>query len=226
MEAASVLAGATLHYFPLPGRGECVRLALVLSGQSWQDHRIVPKEWGEFKPSTPWGSMPTLELSDGTHLGQARSLMRFIGKATGLYPTDALAACRVDELMDAVDDLLQITNKVGQGKEQSEKEAERSKEAESGVVANAFERIDRYIGLHGSEGHCVGSSLTVADLMVATLPPFVVSGFFDGVPPETIERYPSVQAVRKTVMALPAVVAHYEARGEAMSPVEKFLLKI
>ena len=42
------------------------------------------------KPTTPWGSMPYLVLADGTVLGQSHALFRLIGKATGLYPDDAL----------------------------------------------------------------------------------------------------------------------------------------
>jgi len=38
------------------------------------------------KATTPWGSMPVLTLADGTVLAQSASLLRFVGKQTGIYP--------------------------------------------------------------------------------------------------------------------------------------------
>mmetsp|Transcript_17271 Transcript_17271/g.44867 ORF Transcript_17271/g.44867 Transcript_17271/m.44867 type:complete len:101 (+) Transcript_17271:100-402(+) len=67
--------------------------------------------------------MPYLTLPDGTKFGQARAILRYIGKHTGLYPEDPLAALRVDELMDALDEYQGIVNAVGQGLPQEEKEA-------------------------------------------------------------------------------------------------------
>jgi glutathione S-transferase len=168
----SELSGCTLHYFPLPGRGEPVRLALALSGQPWTDHRIPGKEWGAFKPQTPWGSMPSLELADGTHLGQTRALMRFVGKLSGLFPDDVRQAALVDGIMDAVDDMLSATNKVGQGLDQAAKEAARAEAALSGTIEAGFARLDATIAQLGSGGCCVGSGVTVADLMV-NMPPLI-----------------------------------------------------
>ena len=58
------------------------------------------KEWGALKPQTPWGQMPVLTMADGTQYGQARSILRFIGKFSNLYPEDPLLAHAVDALCD------------------------------------------------------------------------------------------------------------------------------
>jgi hypothetical protein len=127
----SPLEGATLRYFPLPGRGEHIRLALVLAGvKEWTDERVQMKDWPALKQdqtSTPWGAMPLLELSDGTVLAQARAILRFVGTHAGIYPTSSsLLALRCDELMDVIDDLQSTTNAVGAGMEKAEKEAARA----------------------------------------------------------------------------------------------------
>ena len=44
-------------YFPSFGRGEYVRMALVLSKVSWKDV-TVNEDWIDFKPKTPNGYMP------------------------------------------------------------------------------------------------------------------------------------------------------------------------
>ena len=65
-------------------------------------------KWGELKQdkSTVFGSLPTMTLSDGTDLAQARAILRLVGKETGLYPKDSFAAAICDVAIDAADDLM------------------------------------------------------------------------------------------------------------------------
>ena len=226
MAASSLLAGSKLSYFPIPGRGESVRLALHLSGVDWIDNRVPGKDWGQLKPSTPWGKMPVLELADGSNLSQQRSLLRFIGKLNGLYPEDPMVAYRVDELMDIVDDVAVLTNSVGQGLEQSQKEAARLESATNGSVAAILGKIDGFIASQGSNGFAVGSTLTVADLIVACHLPMVSCGLFDGVPTTTLDRYPSICSVRKKVMTEARIMEYYAGRTDTMSGFEKFICDV
>jgi glutathione S-transferase len=224
--STSILAGSKLSYFPMPGRGESVRLALQLSGVEWVDNRVPGKDWGSIKPSTPWGKMPMLELADGAKLSQQRALLRFVGKLGGLYPDDPLLAARVDELMDTVEDCQVLTNSVGQGQEQGAKEAARAEAAVSGTVAALLAKIDAYVAMHGSGGFAVGSSLTVADLMVATHLCMIPSGMFDGVPATALDAFPNICLVRKTVMTEPRIAAYYAGRAADMGDFEKFICDV
>ena len=71
--------------------------------------------------------------------------------------------------MDALDDIAVKTNSQGQGLKQSEKEAKRAASvAEGGVVYKLLKSIDVAVGNYGKDGFAVGSSLTVADLMLYT----------------------------------------------------------
>lgn len=221
---SSIFTGSKLSYFPIPGRGESVRLALAMAGAEFMDNRVPFKEWATLKPSTPWGSMPILLLADGTQLSQQRSLLRFIGRMSGLYPEDPMAACHCDEVMDVLDDLQNSLNAVGRGMEQKEKgEARAAAAAADGPIGLLLGKIDAFAAAHGTGGHVVGGSMTVADIMIATVVANACSGFFDGVPADTIKLYPNIQAVRKTVMTDPAVVAWYAKRGDEVSPSEKFI---
>lgn len=185
------------------------------------------KDWAALKPTTPWGSLPTLELSDGKQIGQLRSLLRFVGRVAALYPQDPLLACRVDEIMDVIDDAAMAIMKVGEGSEQAAKEAARTEAAgPEGSLGATLGKVDAFIAANGSGGHTVGSSISVADLMIATMLANICSGFFDGVPNSTIERYANIQAVRKTVMSNPKIVAHYAARpADQVTPFENFMSK-
>jgi prostaglandin-H2 D-isomerase / glutathione transferase len=206
-----MFSNCKVTYFDLTGRGESIRLALAIGGVNFQDDRIQFKDWPTVKPTTPWGSLPVLTLSTGEVFSQQRSVLRMVGKQSGLYPEDIQKAALVDSLMDAIEDIAGLTNKQGQDLPQAEKEAVRANSiAKGGPVYAALEKIDAFIGAHGSDGFAVGNSLTIADLVLFTNLGFLVSGFYDGIPLDAIDSdFPNLTAVRKTVRSQPAVVEWY-----------------
>jgi len=224
--STSPLTGSKLTYFPMPGRGEASRLAMAIAGVEFEDERVPFKEWGALKPQTPWGQMPVLTMADGTQYGQARSILRFIGKFSNLYPEDPLEALKVDSLMDACDEFQSITNSVGQGLPQEEKEAARLAAcSDGGKIAARLAQLEAFIAANGSGGFAVGDSLSVGDLQLFAITGMVACGFFDGVPPTVNDPYPNIQAVRKNVATQEAVMAYYDARIAAgdIGDAEKFL---
>lgn len=213
----NILAGCKLTYFPVPGRGESIRLALAIGGIAFTDERVDFSQWKELKPTTPWGSLPVLTLADGTTIAQQRSILRFVGKhVDDLYPSDPLRAARCDELMDALEDVGVKTNAAGQGLEQAEKEAKRKEAVETGAVAQLLEKVDAYIGAQGSAGHSVGDKMTVADLMLFAQAGTLISGLFDGVPLDCLDRFGNIQALRKAVAAEPACNKWLKDWGEGL----------
>ena len=230
-EYASVLAGSKLTYFGIPGRGEAVRLALTIGGVEFEDERVPFQAWGKVKPTTPWGTVPVLELADGSQLAQARSILRFVGKATGLYPSEPLLAQRVDELMDALEDLDAAITSAGRGLPKEEQEAARlAAVSEGGAVYSLLAKIDAFIKAHGSGGYAVGAGMSIASILTFVTLGRVVGGVFFGVPPTVCDPFPNIQAVRRTVGSDPAVVAWYDARVvqqkslTSLSPAEQVLV--
>jgi prostaglandin-H2 D-isomerase / glutathione transferase len=211
----ALLQGCKLTYFSLAGRGEATRLALTIGGIQFEDHRIGFPQWGEFKPTTPWGSLPVLKLSTGQEIAQQRAVLRFVGKEVGLYPMDDnVKAALVDSLMDACEDVGTRMNAEGQGLSQVLKEEARAKAvAKGGVVYQIIEKVDNFIGKHGKGGYAVGDSLTIADIFVFASLSSLVSGLYDGVPLDAIDSgFPNIAAVRKTVRSQDAVVKYYAER--------------
>lgn len=228
--SANPLVGSRLVYFGIPGRAEAIRLALAIGGVEFEDKRVPFPAWGKLKPNTPWGTVPVLELADGSKLAQARSILRFVGKYTGLYPADPLAAQRVDELMDALEDLGVVITSVGQGLPKEEQEAARlAAVSEGGAVYAFMAKIEAFIGANGAGGHAVGAEMNIASILTFTSLGRLVGGVYYGVPPSVCDPFPKIQAVRKTVGGDPAVVAWYDARIdkqqslEALSPAEQIL---
>src|SRR6267142_1433554 len=94
-----------LTYFDFHGgRGEPARLALSIAGIPFEDDRVAGTDWPRRKPSTPFGSVPVLEV-DGAIVTQSNGINRYVGKLADLYPSDAWHAALCDEAMDAVEDI-------------------------------------------------------------------------------------------------------------------------
>ena len=120
----------TLNYWNVPGRGESIRILLALGGKEFKNNYIplpFPLEnpddqnpppfddgtWGNLKPNTPWGTLPTLSLPSGEIIGQQRSILRYLGKniqyeGASLYPEDSKSAALVDGFMDMLEDIWPI----------------------------------------------------------------------------------------------------------------------
>jgi glutathione S-transferase len=222
------LADSTITYFPLPGRAEPLRLCFIINHINFNDQRIPGKTWQSMKADSPWGSMPYLTLPDKTtRLGQSHAQFRFVAKHTQLYPEDPLAAARVDELMDALEDVGKI-NGVGRGLEKDAKNAARlaAVTGPEGATFKVLAKIDAFIRDNGdgAGGHSVGSSLTIADLYVFSASSMLGSGFFDGVPPTVTDSFQYISAVRKAVSSINAVQAHYanpEGKNDYCINIEK-----
>src|SRR6266550_4247202 len=94
-----------LTYFDFHGgRGEPARLALSIAGIPFEDDRVPGADWPRRKPSTPFGSLPVLEV-DGAIVTQSNGINRYVGKLADLYPSDPWQAALCDEAMEAVEDI-------------------------------------------------------------------------------------------------------------------------
>jgi glutathione S-transferase len=192
-------------------------MALAIAKIECTQKPIVFKDWADTKPTTPWLSMPILHLADGTELTQQRAILRFVGKCTGMYPTDAVAACHVDAICDVIDDIFVGIMREGAGLEKEAKEAARLESVTTGKMAAMFKKLDGFIAKHGSGGCSVGSSLTIADLMIAqNMTMFAYDPpNFDGAPSNCLDPFTNIEAVRKAVLGNQAVKEWFAAGREA-----------
>jgi glutathione S-transferase len=180
-----------LTYFVSEGRGEPIRLAFLLGGVDFEDNRINYPDWPAVKNSTPWGTLPILEI-DGKVLGESNTILRFVGKRTNvlslslslfivdiasvspscmnnltvltadqLYPTDDWEAAKADEIMDAVEDVATAIGPTLRMPE-AEKLAARQKLAET-TIPFYLERLEKQLRAAGGK-YFAGGKLSVADL--------------------------------------------------------------
>jgi glutathione S-transferase len=194
------------------GRGEVARMALFMGNVAFEDDRVPFAAWAARKPTTPFGSMPVLEV-DGNVVTQSNGINRFVGKLTGLYPSDAFQAALCDEAMDVVEDA--STPVVATfNLPEDEKKARRAELAE-GPLKLFLERLERRLVAEGGEWFG-GGPLGVADLKVYLWIRHLRSGKIDYLPRDLPERYaPLLVAHHDRVKADPRVRAYELMRGLA-----------
>ena len=148
-----------LTYFNLRGRAEPARLLLAYGGVEYEDHRLKDGEWAGLKPQTPYGSVPVLEW-DGCTVAQSVSIARFIAKEVGLGGRTNLEAAQADEIVDAINDLLEgVVNTHFKGSDEAAK-----KKFLSETLPNGFAKMEARLCNRGGQ-YFAGNALTWADVL-------------------------------------------------------------
>ena len=96
------MAGCTVTYFDIAGRGFPVRFVLfhAFGKDGFVDERLKFEDWAARKPTTPLGYLPILTLADGTIVTQTDAIVRWAGSKgeKPLYPRDPDVALFVDQV--------------------------------------------------------------------------------------------------------------------------------
>jgi glutathione S-transferase len=199
-----------LTYFDFDGsRGEVPRLAMYVGGVPFEDRRIARKDWAALRDSMPFQAMPILEV-DGKVIAQSNTINRYVGKLAGLYPKDDWQAARVDEVMDAVEDL---TTRIG-ATIRMDDEAKRKarEELAAGPIPRFLQQLEARLKSGGGEWF-VENRMTVADLKCYLLTRWLKSGVIDHVPADIVDRNaPLLAAHLERVHNHPKIAAYYAAR--------------
>jgi len=199
-----------LTYFDIDGsRGEAARLAMHIAGIAFEDRRIARNDWPAVRDTTPYLSLPVLEV-DGKVLAQSNTINRYIGKVAGLYPKDDWQAAIVDEVMDAVED---ISTRIG-GTFALEGEAKKkAREAlAAGAIPHFLHRFEARLEAGGGEWF-VEKRLTVADLKCFLCVRWLKSGALDHIPANLVDEHAPLLAKHlERVTNHPKIAAYYAAR--------------
>jgi glutathione S-transferase len=97
----------TLFYFDIHGLGARCRLAAKVGGVALTDHRFADRDaFAALKAdgTLPFGQVPLLRVGAGAEsvaIGQSSAILRYLCRAGGLHPEDALKAAAVDAALAA-----------------------------------------------------------------------------------------------------------------------------
>jgi glutathione S-transferase len=199
-----------LSYFDAPAsRGEECRLALHLGGVDFEDHRIKAPEWPAFKPTTPFGSVPVLEMPGHAPLAQSNAILVLIGRLHKLHPLEPFEAARHESMMHYVEDLRGHVAPTLRIKDEDEKKKARAELAANYLPvwgANAEKQ------LLGSGPFFGGETLHVVDLKLFVGLRWFRSGVLDHIPPTVFDPFPKLIRVHDAVRDHAGVKAWYAAK--------------
>ena len=183
------------------GSAEPSRIALHIAGVEWTDDRPDREAFIALKQSgtLPFGQLPVLEL-DGVSYGQSNAITRYCGRLAHLYPTDAIEALRVDELMSAPEDLM--IHLAGTMREKEpEKKLELRRAFTHEQLTPWLARIESRVLLNQSSDFSVGEHLTIADLVLWRVIRWLNGGILDGVPKGIADGYARLERLLCAVEA-------------------------
>ncbi len=194
-----------LTYFDAPvSRGEECRLALHLAGIDFEDERLSREQWQARKPTTPFGSLPVLQIPGKPPLAQSTAILVFIGRRHGMHPKDDFEAAREEAMMNHVEDLraqLTVTMRMTDAEEKK-----RAREALAATYLPAWAAFaEAQISDEGP--FFSGSELHVVDLKILLAVRWLRSGALDHVPTTIFAGYPKLNRVHDAVDAHPGVKA-------------------
>ena len=189
-----------LSYFNFPfWRAEPSRIALHIAGVEWTDERPNREAFIALKQSgtLPFGQLPVLEL-DGGSFGQSNAIARYCGRLADLYPTDALDALRVDELMSAPEDLMMYLAATMR-EQDPDKKLELRRTFAFERLTPWLEQVQTRVSLNQDSDFSVGDSMTIADLTLWRVIRWLNDGILDGVPKGIADGYPRLHVLLRAV---------------------------
>ena len=203
----------TLYYFKIPfWRAEVTRLALFIGDIPFKDYRIDGKEIDNLKATgllpnnqiAPFKQLPVLDV-DGEIIAQTGAIARFCGKLSDLYPkNNNLEAAKIDQIIDAAQDMNYLVTLSGRDKEKDRLELAR-KILATKHLPKWFAFLENLLEKNNESHFFVGKKISIADLAIWRLLGWLTSGLLDGVPTDILEPYERLKKLREEIYNHPKV---------------------
>ena len=198
-----------LYYFQGRGRAELIRWIFTQAGVPYEDIRFSQEEWAVFKPKTPYGGMPSLEI-DGKIFGGSAPIERYIAEQHGLAGSSEIENFELSTIFDVTQDLLLRVVLHHFEKEEARKPALK-KELEETHLPKYLGILNKLITDNGAaDGWIYGNKVTYVDLRVAQLADLILLSS-----PTALDAYPAVAKLKATVEALPKIAKWIKERPKS-----------
>ena len=186
-----------LYYGNARGRAEQIRFVFVQAGIQYEDVRLTQEQWPEFKPKTPYGQLPVLEV-DGKMLAGSGPIERFLAEQYGLAGSNAFENAEIASILDVVDDLAEKLVAV-----YFEKDEARKTELKKGLEET---HIPKYLGAlekraaanNSADGWIYGAKVTYADFGVYLGGAYLLKVMSQN----ALDNYPALKKLRESVEKL------------------------
>lgn len=193
------------------GPFEAVRLALVVGKIPYKEETVSFQDWPALKPHTPMGHLPIMN-ADGFEVVQTQAMFLNVGKLTGLYPSDAKDALRVDQICETV---MEFFHMLFVYKGSDKDELRKVREKAFAVAAPRYLETLNNILWGMSEGpYALGSRLTAADLSIAWIFILFSTGFLEFVPTDALNSYSRMRRIYEAVLNFKEVQEYHRQHPE------------
>jgi glutathione S-transferase len=195
-----------LHYFPIRGRGEQVRLLFHALEIPFDDVRVDKAAFGELRAAGPgrlaFGSLPMLE-DDGFFLVQGPAILAYLGTKHGARPVDLRQAARCDALTLGAEDL-----RIRYFRAFTDDDAKKAGFVGGDWAERWLPQLDSLLVLNESDRHFIGTTLSVADVALWD----VLDAMTTFIPGATLAGHHRLETFAATFAARPPVAAYLAAR--------------
>jgi len=206
-----------LLYFDASGRAELIRILFHIGDIEFKDTRFQFSEWPEIKLNMPLGSVPVLKVDEKIMYCQSIALSRYAAKLAGdnWYPKDPLAAMKVDEFLDTMEEL---KAKIPSGKDKAPEELKKLRqEFQQTTIKKVFTLVEQRIQENG--GLYITpfeESPTLADLELFNTSNMLKSGFMDHLDDSVMmneNEFPGIVATVNAIKENARVKSYYDSKN-------------
>ncbi|XP_050412608.1 S-crystallin SL11 [Patella vulgata] len=194
-----------LHYFHSRGRGEVARLLFHAAGQQFDDVKYNQEGWQAFKPKTPLGQLPCLEI-DGTLYAQSNAINSYLAKELGFYGNGNTDALKVDVIVGVIGDLIPILIRIFFLEQDETKKKELLNKLVTEDTPKFFTNLETILKANRN-GYFVGDSLTLADIAVYDITDPLLQQKED-----LLSSFSLIQENRKKVESNPGLASYLKTR--------------
>ncbi|XP_050509818.1 glutathione S-transferase-like [Diabrotica virgifera virgifera] len=181
-----------LIYFDGPGKAEAIRMILSYGEIPFEDKRIQIGDWPKLKPTTPLGQLPLLEV-DGKAIPQSTAICRYLASIVKLDGKDAKESLALDVAVETLFDVQKLSSEVSYEQDAARKK-EKLEKLKQGLPVYLV-KLDEYAKKHN--GYIAFERLSWADILFVCIYEVLVNVAGK----EAVASYPSLQQVKKNVLA-------------------------
>ena len=195
-----------VYYTNHRGRAELVRWLFIQAGVNFEDVRFTREEWLAFKPKSPYGVLPILEM-DGKLYGGSGPIARYVAEQHSLAGSNALEKFELAGIYDVTVDLENRLASIFEENDET-KRAENKKEVEEKYLPKYLGILEKLITDNSANGWVFGKNVTYVDLRVVQMVDFVT--YFWA--PNVLDAYPGISKLKTAVESLPNIAKWIQER--------------
>ena len=206
-----------LWYFNAREQSEVIRLIFAAAGVRYEDFRFEHVDWPKFKPQTPFGKVPMLEIKDSEInnvkiLSQSNAICRYLANQFNLNGKTNLEKAEIDMFIDQLKDVFFELVKIYS---EANVEIQKAKfnDYYHNLVRAFIDSLEKKLASNNND-YLVGDSFTWLDLAIIGAWDWI--WLHDPAEANILSEYKLVNEHNKKIRALPNISNWLESRPKTV----------